>query len=228
MSAELLVLAQFGIQLRALGWISDLLVAGSAATGDYVPGVSDLDLVAVTNGPVDGDRQAVLSSLHRQVDQSIGTGLQLGCTYIDYDQREPTQVPHPTWTHGVLVHRIVSAVTRAELVRYGYAVFGRAPQALFPSVTGLDIREAARAELDGYWAWAARASLDVARPDHRRSGPDLHGSGTSRTAYRGLAHEDPSGRAGRRAGMAGRSAPGPPPWRGYLVTPPSDSLDRLA
>ncbi|MEV6348366.1 nucleotidyltransferase domain-containing protein [Actinoplanes sp. NPDC051851] len=156
MNAELSVLARFGSEVKALGWISDLLVAGSAATGDYVPGVSDLDLVAVTDGPVDRDRQTVLSSMHRRVDQSIGAGMQLGCAYIDYDQRERAKLPHPTWTHGVLVHRIVSAVTRAELARYGYAVFGRAPQVLFPPVTGHDVREAARAELDGYWAWASR------------------------------------------------------------------------
>ena len=29
--------------LAELGWVSDLLVAGSLATSDYVPGVSDLD-----------------------------------------------------------------------------------------------------------------------------------------------------------------------------------------
>ena len=38
-------------RLDGLDWVSDLLVAGSLATGDYVPGVSDLDLVALT-----GDR----------------------------------------------------------------------------------------------------------------------------------------------------------------------------
>jgi hypothetical protein len=156
MSAELPVLAHFGSELKTFGWVTDLLVAGSVATGDYVAGVSDLDLVAVTDGPVDGDRRAALSSLHRQLDQSVGVGLQLGCAYIGYDQRERVQVPHPTWTHGVLVHRIVSAVTRAELVRYGYAVFGRGPQALFPPMSDHDVREAARAELDGYWAWASR------------------------------------------------------------------------
>lgn len=35
-------------------------------------------------------------------------------------------------------------------------MFGRAPQTLFPPVTRHDVREAARAELDGYWAWASR------------------------------------------------------------------------
>ena len=44
-------------RLDGLGWVTDLLVAGSLATGDYVPGVSDLDLVALTTGPVGPDRQ---------------------------------------------------------------------------------------------------------------------------------------------------------------------------
>ena len=38
--------------LTGLGWVTDLLVAGSLATGDHVPGVSDLDLVALTDGAV--------------------------------------------------------------------------------------------------------------------------------------------------------------------------------
>jgi hypothetical protein len=29
---------------------------------------------------------------------------------------------HPTWTHGQVVDRILSGITRAELVRHGYAV----------------------------------------------------------------------------------------------------------
>ena len=40
----------FAGELAALGWVSDLLVGGSLATGDYVPGVSDLDLVALAAG----------------------------------------------------------------------------------------------------------------------------------------------------------------------------------
>ena len=155
-NAELPALAEFGSELRALGWVSDLLVAGSAATGDYVPGVSDLDLVAVTDGSVDGDRQATLVELHRRVDRTFGAGLRLGCVYVDVDQREHVRLAHPTWTHGMLVRRVASAVTRAELVRHGYAVFGRPPQALFPAMTHQDVRAAARAELTGYWAWAAR------------------------------------------------------------------------
>ena len=39
------VLGVFGNLLAGLTWVSDLLVGGSLATGDYMPGVSDLDLV---------------------------------------------------------------------------------------------------------------------------------------------------------------------------------------
>jgi hypothetical protein len=52
------VVEEFGGRLEALGWVSDLLVAGSLAMGDYVPSVSDLDLVALVDGSVDTARQA--------------------------------------------------------------------------------------------------------------------------------------------------------------------------
>jgi hypothetical protein len=150
------VLAQFGEQLAALGWISDLYVAGSAATGDYRPGISDLDLVAITDGMVDRPRQATLTPLHRNLDRSTAKGLNLGCVYVAANTLADRRTAHPTWTHGALVQRTLSGITRAELVRHGYTVFGRPPRAVMPPMTDDDIREAARAELTGYWRWAAR------------------------------------------------------------------------
>lgn len=97
-------------RLAGLGWVSDLWVAGSLATGDHVAGVSDVDPEAL----------------------------------------------HPTWTHGRLVRRTFSGVTRAELVRHGFAGHGRPPTELLPAMTDGEVRDAARAELCGYWAWAAR------------------------------------------------------------------------
>lgn len=142
--------ADFGARLAALGWVTDLHVAGSLATGDHVPGVSDLDLVALVDGPVTAGRRAALTEVHRAVD----AWLHLGCVYAD-DIADVSR-RHPTWTHGMLVERILSGVTRAELVRHGYPVFGRPPAGVFPPMTADDIRAAARAELTGYWAWAAR------------------------------------------------------------------------
>ena len=133
-----------------------MLVAGSLATGDYVPGVSDLDLAAFVDGPVDKRRQSTLTALHRDLDTGVAEGMDLGCVYVDAAQAIDVGIPHPTWTHGALVQRIMSGITRAELVRHVYTVFGRVPYDVLPALTDADVREAARAELTGYWAWAAR------------------------------------------------------------------------
>ncbi len=148
-----------GEWLDELGWVTDLLVAGSLATGDYVPGVSDLDLVALTAGPVGQDRQETLAGLHRELDQGAARGLDLGCVYVDAGRLADLRAPHPTWTHGLLVQRGLSGVTRAELVRHGFAVLGRPPAAVLPEMTDDDVRRAGRAELCGYWAHAARHPL---------------------------------------------------------------------
>lgn len=143
-------------RLAELGWVRDLLVAGSLACGDYVPGVSDLDLVAVVDGPVDRQRQACLVGVHQELDRGVAAGAALGCAYVAESQLTEPAALHLTWTHGRLVQRILSGVTRAELVRQGFAIYGRPPAALLPPMTDDQVRAAARAELTGYWAWAAR------------------------------------------------------------------------
>jgi Nucleotidyltransferase domain len=146
-------------RLDGLGWVTELLVAGSLATGDYVPGVSDLDLVALTDGPVSPERQETLASLHRELDAGEAKGLDLGCVYVNAGTLADPAALHPTWTHGSMVQRGLSGVTRAELVRHGFAVLGRPPAAVLPEMTDDDVRGAARAELCGYWAMAARRPL---------------------------------------------------------------------
>lgn len=126
------------------------------ATGDFAPGISDLDLVALVGGPVDATRQTTLTTMHRHIDEGTGSGFRLGCVYVDSTKISDLHMRHPTWTHGLLVQRALSGITRAELVRHGYAVFGRSPREVFPAMSDDDVREAARAELTGYWTWAAR------------------------------------------------------------------------
>jgi nucleotidyltransferase-like protein len=152
-------LDELSSRLSRCGWVSDLWVAGSLATGDYVPGVSDLDLVAVTHGAVSPAREATLSAIHRDLDEGAAAGLDLGCVYVDGSRLLEAEARHPTWTHGSLVRRSLSGVTRVELVRHGYALLGREPSDALPSVSDEDVRAAARAEVAGYWAWAARRPL---------------------------------------------------------------------
>jgi hypothetical protein len=115
--------------------------------------------VALTEGPVGRARQEVLTGLHRELDHGVAQGLDLGCVYVDADRLADAAALHPTWTHSSLVHRSLSGVTRAELVRHGFAVLGRPPAAVLPDMTDDDVRRAARAELCGYWAQAARRPL---------------------------------------------------------------------
>jgi hypothetical protein len=143
-------------RLAELGWVSDLMVAGSLALGGHIPEVSDLDLVAVTDGAVDSAREAALVDVHRDLDQGSAVGVELGCVYVEEGRLSDPRVRHPTWTHGRLVHRVLSDLTRAELVRHGFALYGRAPTSLLPAMTDGQVRAAALAELRGYWAWASR------------------------------------------------------------------------
>lgn len=76
-------LDEFGSRLQTLGWVTDLWVGGSAATGDYRPNVSDLDLVALVAEPVDAERTKLLTALHRDLDTGIASGLKLGCGYVN-------------------------------------------------------------------------------------------------------------------------------------------------
>src|ERR1700759_2800034 len=110
----------FADRLDGLGWVTDLLVAGSLATGDYVPGVSDLDLVAPAGGPVGAAEEEMLAGLHRELDRGAARGLDLGCVYVDAGRLADLGALHPTWTHGSLIQRSLSGGTRAELVRYGF------------------------------------------------------------------------------------------------------------
>jgi nucleotidyltransferase-like protein len=144
------------LRLLKLGWVSDLMVGGSLATGDYVPGVSDLDLVAITTEPIDDSRTSSLVAMHEDLDRFVAKGADLGCVYVDENSLGDPAALHPMWTHGGLVHRTLSGIARAELVRHGFAVHGRAPSEVLPPMTDDQVRAAARAEVCGYWAWASR------------------------------------------------------------------------
>ena len=143
-------------RLLALGWVTELFVGGSAATGDHHRGISDLDLVAVVVGPIDTARRSALVALHRELDETDAASARLGCTYVDGSRLSETTRRHPTWTHGELVDRPLSGIARAELVRHGFAVLGRPPQDVLPAVSDDDVRRAAHEELAGYWSRAAR------------------------------------------------------------------------
>ena len=105
---------------------------------------------------MDPARIARLVEVHTDLDRGTAVGTDLGCAYVEESRLREVADRHPTWTHGQLFERTLSGVTRAELVRHGFPVFGRAPTDLLPPMPEDEVRDAVRAELSGYWAWASR------------------------------------------------------------------------
>lgn len=148
--------AELAARLRALGWVTDLFVGGSLAAGDYRAGVSDIDLVALTERTIDSGCRSNIIAIHRDLDATTAAGANLGCAYVASSALSDLAARHPAWTHGDLVERPLSGIVRAELVRHGFPVFGRPPGTVLDSMSDEDVRRAAHAELTGYWATAVR------------------------------------------------------------------------
>ncbi|AKU15053.1 nucleotidyltransferase domain-containing protein [Luteipulveratus mongoliensis] len=149
-------LEEFARLVDTVDWATDLWVGGSVATGDYLPGVSDLDLVVITEGVVTVEQRTTLRRWHQELDGGVGRGANLGCVYVPETVAPDVALAHPTWTHGRLIQRPLSGIGRAELVRHGFALKGRPPADVLPAMSDSDVRRAIKSELDGYWSWAYR------------------------------------------------------------------------
>ncbi|MFD2356171.1 nucleotidyltransferase domain-containing protein [Nonomuraea ferruginea] len=90
---------------------------GSLAKGDYQPGRSDLDLIAVVREPLDERRRDAVERLHRGLDGALAE--RLHCSYMTDGQLAEHGREHVTWAMGELFERPVTAVTRRELLTGG-------------------------------------------------------------------------------------------------------------
>lgn len=145
------VIEEFAEGLTRIGGVSDLWLIGSAARDDYHPGVSDVNLIALVDGPLTARRRRALERLHRRIDHGSGRGLRLGCCYVDYTRMLHTQIVHPAWADGSWTQRPLSPLDRVELAQFGMAVRGRDPRLFFPGVGEELVRAAVRDELRQTW-----------------------------------------------------------------------------
>jgi hypothetical protein len=133
-----------------------LYVGGSLASGDYRPGVSDLDLVAVVAAPL-GHRQCQeLRRFHAIFEREHPSATKLHCIYVPRDGLAHAQAKHPIWAHRRLGRRHLGGVIRAELLRNGITVYGSPVSDLLPPMDDGAVRAAVRAEMTGYWKQALR------------------------------------------------------------------------
>lgn len=148
------VAAALGEALREI--TAGLYVGGSLATGDYRPGVSDIDAVAMVETAPGPATRAELTAVHEAISRDFPDAAALHCAYVSADRVGDVTRPHWTWAFGELFRRPLSIIARAELLADPAIVFGPSPATWLPPVSSAELRDGARAELAGYWSRALR------------------------------------------------------------------------
>ncbi|HEU4998786.1 MAG TPA: nucleotidyltransferase domain-containing protein [Lapillicoccus sp.] len=136
--------------------VTGLYVGGSVASGDYRPGVSDIDAVALVERVPDRAQRDGISARHRQLVREVPGAAALHCVYVARPVAQDPARRHWTWAFDELFRRPLSGIARAELLADPVVVCGPAPSTWLPPLGPDDIRAAARAELTGYWRKAVR------------------------------------------------------------------------
>ncbi len=128
---------------------------GSLGSGDYVPGVSDLDLVAIVATALSRPQQEALGRMHRRLRREPEAA-KLHCHYVVASQIGDFGAAHQMWDGQRFRPRKFTGVARAELLRSGLMIAGAPPGTLIPPVSETDLRDAVRGELTGYWTAATQ------------------------------------------------------------------------
>jgi nucleotidyltransferase-like protein len=138
------------------GLVAGLYVGGSLATGDYRPGVSDIDGAALLDAAPRPAVWAELTGIHQRLAREFEHADALHCVYVSVQEVADVTRTHWTWAFGELFRRPLSRITRAELLADPIVVFGPPPSLWLPPMGGAEFPDAARAELAGYWTRALR------------------------------------------------------------------------
>ncbi|MCF2530749.1 nucleotidyltransferase domain-containing protein [Yinghuangia soli] len=136
--------------------VAALWAHGSLAGGDYRPGVSDLDLIAVLDRPCTAADEAGIAGVHEHLAAATPLAAKLHCSYLATTEAADPARAHLTWAHEELMHRPVTPVTRRELHSFGLVLHGTPPDALVPAVSRKELAAFVTADLTGFW----RPALD--------------------------------------------------------------------
>ncbi|WP_203335709.1 aminoglycoside adenylyltransferase domain-containing protein [Nocardioides limicola] len=150
------------IDARAPGLVTGLYLRGGLAFGEYLPGTSDVDFVAVLSGRPSTDEQAALESAHAEVaarhPEPAFDGMHL---LVEDLRRHPDDCPDlPCVIHGWFDpagREDVNPVAWHEVAEHGVAVRGPAATELGVWTDADALREFTRDNLDNYWRQSADA-----------------------------------------------------------------------
>ncbi|MGW5172624.1 nucleotidyltransferase domain-containing protein [Streptomyces nodosus] len=124
---------------------------GSLALGDFQPGRSDLDLIAIVEAPLDGEDRNRLASMHRQLLEEEAAVAKLHCSYMVRAELAEAGADHVTWAHGTILERPVTPVTRRELLEGGLILYGPPPMELLPPLIPGQLEDFIRRDLEEFW-----------------------------------------------------------------------------
>jgi hypothetical protein len=124
---------------------------GSLALGDFQPGRSDLDLIALVAATVTGAQRDELKRVHEALISELPLADTLHCSYVPRSALADVGQTHLTWAQGEMFDRTVSPVSRRELSLGGLCLFGPGPADLVPAVTDQELADYIRADLRDFW-----------------------------------------------------------------------------
>jgi len=133
---------------------------GSLALGDFQPGRSDLDMVALVGTTLNSAQRKHLQRMHEALQAEVSLAEKLHCSYVVQTELADPDRSHLTWAHGELFDRVVSPVSRRELGMGGLCLYGPGPAAVVPPVSDQELADYVRGDLADYW-YPATGRSDV-------------------------------------------------------------------
>lgn len=145
------LLGRFRTQLREVLAVEAVWAHGSLAMGDFQPGRSDLDMVALVPTDLTADQRVGVRVLHQELSREVPLGSKLHCSYLGRDRGDDFGAKHPTWTQGELVDKPLTPVSRRELLSAGRVYDGPAPCDVLRPVTDEELSTFIRTDLRDFW-----------------------------------------------------------------------------
>ncbi|MER5641304.1 nucleotidyltransferase domain-containing protein [Kitasatospora sp. NPDC002227] len=124
---------------------------GSLALGDFQPGRSDLDLLAIVETTLNGDDRTRLAALHQRLLEEEPAAAKLHCSYIVRAVLPEAEADHFTWAHNHTLERPVTPVTRQELLQGGLTLYGPPAAELLPPLLPGQLEDFIRRDLREFW-----------------------------------------------------------------------------
>ncbi|MFG2383074.1 nucleotidyltransferase domain-containing protein [Streptomyces avermitilis] len=149
------LLDRFLADARALAPVA-VWAHGSLAGGDYQEGRSDLDLIAVLEGPVPLHTVREVARLHRRLRADEALAEKLHCSYLTPDTVVGADRSYLTWAHDRLMKRPVTPVTRRELHAFGLVLHGKPPEDLLPPTPDSELDAFVVRDQKEFWRPAVR------------------------------------------------------------------------